>query len=40
MMTLGFVGLGNMGSALATNLAGAGHNVVTYPGTCSFISAR
>jgi 3-hydroxyisobutyrate dehydrogenase-like beta-hydroxyacid dehydrogenase len=28
MATIGFVGLGNMGSALATNLAGAGHAVV------------
>lgn len=29
MSTVGFVGLGNMGSALAANLVGAGHTVVT-----------
>jgi 3-hydroxyisobutyrate dehydrogenase len=30
MTTLGFVGLGNMGSVLAANLVGAGHDVVTH----------
>lgn len=30
MDTVGFVGLGNMGSALATNLVGAGFDVVTF----------
>jgi len=29
-MTVGFVGLGNMGSALAANLVGAGHDVVAH----------
>lgn len=30
MTTVGLVGLGNMGSVLAANLVGAGHDVVTY----------
>lgn len=30
MATIGFVGLGNMGSALAANLVGAGHDVVAH----------
>ena len=30
MATVGFVGLGNMGSVLAGNLVGAGHDVVTH----------
>lgn len=30
MTTVGFVGLGNMGAALAANLAGAGHDVVAH----------
>ncbi len=30
MATVGFVGLGNMGSALAANLVGAGHDVVAH----------
>jgi 3-hydroxyisobutyrate dehydrogenase len=30
MTTVGFVGLGNMGSALATNLVGTGHELVTH----------
>ena len=28
--TVGFVGLGNMGSVLAANLVGAGHEVVSH----------
>ena len=30
MAALGFVGLGNMGSVLAANLVGAGHDIVTH----------
>lgn len=30
MATVGFVGLGNMGSALATNLVGSGHELTTH----------
>ena len=30
MAIVGFIGLGNMGSALAANLVGAGHDVLTY----------
>jgi 3-hydroxyisobutyrate dehydrogenase len=30
MASLGFIGLGNMGSVLAANLVAAGHSVVTY----------
>ena len=30
MATVGLVGLGNMGSVLAANLVGAGHDVVTH----------
>src|SRR5512144_2091821 len=29
-MRIGFVGLGNMGSGMATNLLGAGHEVIAY----------
>ena len=38
MGTVGFVGLGNMGGALAANLVAAGHDVLAYdvsgPGRC------
>lgn len=30
MSAIGFIGLGNMGSALAANLVGAGHTVITH----------
>ena len=30
METVGFVGLGNMGSVLAGNLVGAGHDVMSH----------
>ena len=30
METVGFVGLGNMGSVLAGNLVGAGHHVMSH----------
>ena len=30
METVGFVGLGNMGSVLAGNLVGAGHRVMSH----------